>query len=156
MISNVTTCYAIGARIEKERDFSSAKTSRLTVAPFGSCVIGTRQYSCWNVKPTTHIHRRYGGWSTIIQNLLAIHQNAGRSCSCSPEDRFAHVHSLPAHDVVLKHRSVCTFPFLLDEAQQLKKKEGVKRRRFVLCEQFRDASRNRVFNTYVFLFILGD
>jgi len=156
MISNVTTCYAIGARIKEERDFSFTKTSRPTVAPFGSCSIGTRQYNCWTVKPTTHIHRRYGGWSTIIQNLLAIHQNAGRSCPCSPGHSFAHVHSLRAHDVVLKHRNVCTFPSLLDEAQHLKKKEGVKRRRFVSCEQFRDASRNRVFNTYVFLFILGD
>jgi len=96
-------------------------------------------------------------------NLLAIHQNAfashvatGRPYSCGPEHRFAHVHSLRAQDVVLKNRNVCTFPFLLDEAQQFTKKEGVKWRRFVLYEQFQDASRNRAFNTYVFLFILGD
>jgi len=43
MTCNVTTCYATGARIEEERDFSFTKTFRPTVASFGSCATGTRQ-----------------------------------------------------------------------------------------------------------------
>jgi hypothetical protein len=64
-------------------------------------------------------------------NLLATHQNAfashvatGRPYSCSPEQRFAHVDSLRAHDMVLKHRNVCTFPFLLGAAEQLTRRRG--------------------------------